>query len=111
MLERKVEHYFKKISAIPHGSYHEAWLADYIAYFATEHGYHYERDEMSNIIVYAPASKGYEEHEAVALQAHLDMVCESEPGHVFDFVNEPIHVKKAKGYYFATGTTLGADDG
>lgn len=110
MLERKADYYLKKITSIPHGSYHEAWLADYIAYFCDEHDYRYVRDEMSNMVVYAPATKGYEKHEPVALQAHLDMVCESKPGKVFDFDNEPIPLKKAKGYYFADGTTLGADD-
>lgn len=111
MLGSKLETYFKKIMTIPHGSGHEEWLADYIEYFAQQHGYDYVRDVMNNIIIYVPATKGYEDHETVALQAHLDMVCDVEPGYDYDFYNDPIKLKKVKGYYTAEHTTLGADDG
>ncbi|UTY38685.1 hypothetical protein NMU03_13875 [Allocoprobacillus halotolerans] len=68
--------YFEEISQIPHGSYHEEKLADYIVDLAKKHHLRYQRDEMHNVIVFKEASKGYEDHEPVMLQAHIDMVNE-----------------------------------
>ena len=44
--------YFEEISKIPHGSFHEEKIADYIESFAKEHDFKYVRDDMNNVIIY-----------------------------------------------------------
>ena len=38
--------YFEEISKIPHGSFHEEKIADYVENFAKEHDFKYVRDDM-----------------------------------------------------------------
>lgn len=103
--------YFEEISQIPHGSCHEQDLADYIVALAEKHHLNYQRDEMHNVIVFKEASQGYEDHEPVMLQAHIDMVNEKnkESGHDFD--HDPLKLYIEDGFLHAYQTTLGADDG
>ena len=68
--------YFEEISKIPHGSFREEKIADYVENFTKEHGFKYVRDDMNNVIIYKNATPGYENHDTVMLQAHMDMVCE-----------------------------------
>ena len=68
--------YFEEISKIPHGSFHEEKIANYVESFAKEHDFKYVRDDMNNVIIYKDATPGYENHDTVMLQAHMDMVCE-----------------------------------
>lgn len=103
--------YFEEISQIPHGSYHEEKLADYIVDLAKKHHLRYQRDEMHNVIVFKEASKGYEDHEPVMLQAHIDMVNEKNKESDHDFDNDPLQLYVEDGFLHAYQTTLGADDG
>ena len=64
--------YFEEMTRIPHGSFHEEAYSAYLEEFAKAHQFTYERDEMNNVIICKPASKGYEEHEPIILQAHMD---------------------------------------
>ena len=63
------------------------------------------------MIVYVPATAGYENHRGVILQAHMDMVCEKESGSTHDFTIEPLDLYVDGTLLRARGTTLGADDG
>lgn len=103
--------YFEEMTRIPHGSYHEEKYADYLEAFAREHGFEYVRDHVSNVIIYKPASEGYEEHGPVILQAHTDMVCEKNEDCSHDFTSDPLDLYLEDGILRARGTTLGADDG
>ena len=103
--------YFEEISAIPRASFKEEKCADYLEQFAKEHGLDYVRDEMNNVVIYKPASAGYEDHETVILQAHTDMVCEKNADCDHDFDTEPLDLYIEDGWLKAKGTTLGADDG
>lgn len=47
----------------------------------------------------------------VAVQSHLDMVCEKRPDIAHDFVTDAIVPRRDGDRIFATGTTLGADNG
>ena len=47
----------------------------------------------------------------VAVQAHLDMVCEKEPDVIHDFEADPIRPQREGDRISARGTTLGADNG
>lgn len=103
--------FFEEITRIPHGSRHEQPLSDFIACFAREHDFRYVQDDMGNIVVYKPASRGYESHPAVALQAHLDMVWEKDEGYEHDFFRDPLRLIVEGDILTAEHTTLGIDDG
>ena len=103
--------YFEDIAQIPHGSYQEEKIADYVEEFAKNHKLDYQRDEMHNIIIFKPASKGYEGHPTLMLQGHMDMVNEKNNDSQHDFDNDPLDLYIEDGYLSAHGTTLGADDG
>lgn len=103
--------YFEELSEIPRASFKEEKCSDYLEQFAKAHGLDYVRDEIGNVIIYKPASAGYEDHEPVILQAHTDMVCEKNNDCDHDFDTEPLELYVEDGWLKAKGTTLGADDG
>lgn len=103
--------YFEEISKIPHGSFHEEKIADYVENFAKEHNFKYVRDDMNNVIIYKNATPSYENHDTVMLQAHMDMVCEKNKDVDFDFETDALNLYVEDGWLKAKGTTLGADDG
>ncbi|MDO4250271.1 MAG: aminoacyl-histidine dipeptidase [Moraxella sp.] len=104
-----VWHWFDIICAIPHPSFHENALAEYIVNWATQKGLVVTRDDADNVFISKNATQGYEEHAPIALQAHLDMVTQANGK--FDFLNEPIRPYIDGDWVTAQGTTLGADNG
>ena len=106
-----VFHFFEEISAIPRPSYHEEKIADYLVNFAKERGLECYRDAAHNVLIKAPATKGWESRPALLLQGHTDMVCEKNGDVEHDFLKDPIKLRVEGKYLRATGTTLGADDG
>lgn len=109
--EKLHQKYFEEISRIPRASYKEEKIADYLEEFAKSHGLSFRRDELNNVIIYKAASAGYEDHGAVILQAHTDMVCEKNADCSHNFDTDPIDLYIEDGILKARGTTLGADDG
>lgn len=103
--------YFDDVSKIPRMSFHEERMADYLERFSKDHGLWYHRDQIGNVIIKKPGANGKEHAEPIILQAHMDMVCEKEPGFSHDFLTDPIDVFIEDGWMKARGTTLGADDG
>lgn len=112
----KVFKYFEDICNIPHVSYHTDRISGYCEEFAKEHDYRYIRDEVGNVVIFKPATPGYENHKTVMLQGHLDMVGAKADNKIIDFENESISIKTftdKSGLLCigADGTTLGGDDG
>ena len=107
----KVEYYFREISKIPRGSYNEKAICDYVENFAKERNIKYVRDKMHNIVLFKEATKGYEDHETVMLEGHMDMVCEKNNDSDHDFSKDSIELIEEDGFLHANKTTLGADDG
>jgi dipeptidase D len=70
-----------------------------------------ERDRVGNVLLRKPAPRGEEARPTVALQAHVDMVCEKNEGTAHDFSRDPIDVVRDGDVLRARGTTLGADNG
>lgn len=103
--------YFEELTQIPHGSYKEERISKYLVDFAKVHGFRYLQDDMWNVIIYKPASAGYESHEPLILQAHMDMVCEKNKDVEFDFDKDALQLYIEDDWLKAKGTTLGADDG
>jgi dipeptidase D len=108
---KRVFHYFEEICKIPHGSGNTKEISDYLVNFAKEHELKYIQDEMNNVIIYKPATAGYENAPTVILQGHMDMVCEKRPDVEHDFTKDGLKLSVENGYISANGTTLGGDDG
>ena len=108
---KKVFYYFEEICKIPHGSRNTRQISDYLVNFAKEHGFKYVQDELNNVIIYKPATAGYENAPTVILQGHMDMVCEKRPDVEHDFTKDGLNLSVKDGYVSANGTTLGGDDG
>ena len=106
-----VMRWFEALCAIPHGSRDTKRVSDFCVAFAQERGLRYVQDAHNNVVIYAPASAGYETHPTVILQGHLDMVCEKEPDCDIDFAAEGLRLAHDDTYIYAEGTTLGGDDG
>ncbi|OTA20987.1 aminoacyl-histidine dipeptidase [Xenorhabdus beddingii] len=102
---------FAQICSIPHPSYHEETLAAHIIEWAKSKDFHVERDDVGNILIRKPASKGMENRKAVVLQAHLDMVPQKNNDTQHDFTQDPIRPYIDGDWITAEGTTLGADNG
>ena len=107
----KVFYYFEKLCAIPHGSGNTKAISDYLVSFAKEQGIAYRQDNLNNVIMFAPASAGYEDHEPVIIQGHMDMVCEKDADCPLDMEKDGLDVTHDGEFVFAKGTTLGGDDG
>ena len=108
---KRVFYYFEEITKIPHGSGNTKEISDYLVNFAKEHQLRWIQDESNNVIIFKPASKGYENAPVVMLQGHMDMVCEKVPGSNHDFTKDPLKLQIEGDYITAEGTTLGGDDG
>lgn len=107
----KVFYYFEEISRIPHTSYHEKALSDYCAAFAASRNLTYEQDDMGNLVIFAPASPGYEEVDTIMIQGHLDMVGAKTANCSLDLEKDGLELYVEDDFVRARGTTLGGDDG
>lgn len=108
---KRVFHYFEEICKIPHGSGNTKEISDYLVNFAKEHDLDYVQDEWNNVVIFKPASAGYESAPTVILQGHMDMVCEKRPDVEHDFTRDGLNLSVEGEYISANGTTLGGDDG
>lgn len=103
--------YFEKLSQIPRGSGNEKEVSDYLVSFAKENNLEYVQDAALNVVIRKKASQGYENSPAVVLQGHMDMVCEKNTDIEHDFTKDPLKLRIVEDRVYATGTTLGADNG
>ena len=108
---------FAEINKVPRPSKREEKMCAWLIAFAEKHNLEHEflpvepGAKTGNIIIRKPATPGYESHEGVILQGHIDMVCEKNNDTVHDFDTDPIQTYIEDGWMHAKGTTLGADDG
>jgi dipeptidase D len=102
---------FADICKIPHPSKSEEMLSKYVVEFAKKHGLECKVDEVGNVILKKPATKGMENRRGVILQGHLDMVPQKADDSTHDFEKDPIKPCIDGEWVTATGTTLGADNG
>lgn len=103
--------YFEELSKIPRGSGNEQAISDFLVSFAKANHLEVIQDEALNVLIKKPGTPGYENSPGVVVQGHMDMVCEKGPGVIHDFLRDAIHLKVCDDMIYATGTTLGADDG
>ncbi len=106
------------IAATPRESKQEARIREaikrWVSTQATRRGLSLlvREDQVGNLLIRVPASKGMENVPSLLLQAHMDMVCETDRPDGFDFANSGIPLRlQDDGWLTADGTTLGADNG
>lgn len=103
--------YFEKLCSIPHGSGNTKQISDYLVSFAKEHNLRYIQDELNNVLLFGEGTCGYENHEPVIIQGHMDMVCDKDTDCPVDMDTDGLDITHDGTYVFAKGTTLGGDDG
>ena len=101
---------FDQINQVPRPSKKEGKIRQFLLDFAAKHNIEVKTDAVGNVLMHKPASKGKENAPTVVLQAHMDMVCESNDKN-FDFNTQPIKTIVDGEWLRADGTTLGADNG
>ena len=103
--------FFEQLCRIPHGSGNTAAASAWAMDFARTRGLRCRQDELGSVVIWKPASPGYEGHPAVVLQGHLDMVCVKDAGTAHDFEKDPLDLVVEGDWVRARGTTLGGDNG
>lgn len=103
--------FFEEICQIPHGSGNTEQISNYLAEFARKRNLEYYQDVLGNVIIIKEATSGYEEHEPVMLQGHMDMVAVKEPDCVIDMQKDGLKLAVNGDWLSAEGTSLGGDDG
>lgn len=103
--------YFEDICQVPRPSKKEEKIIRFLLDFAKKNGLDAKRDEIGNILIKKPATKGRENDQTVVLQSHVDMVCEKNSETIHNFDTDAIKPFIDDGWVRAEGTTLGSDDG
>ncbi|MBC5991270.1 aminoacyl-histidine dipeptidase [Pontibacter cellulosilyticus] len=102
---------FADLNAVPRPSKKEERVIQFIKEFGEGLGLETYVDEVGNVIIKKPASKGMENRQTVAIQSHLDMVHQKNADTDFDFETQGIDMYVDGDWVRAKGTTLGADNG
>ncbi|MFW5687609.1 MAG: aminoacyl-histidine dipeptidase [Bacteroidota bacterium] len=108
---QRVWELFEEICGIPRPSKKEGKILAWLTEFAKNHKLDYQRDQVGNMLIRKPASKGHERKRILVLQSHVDMVCEKNADVTHDFDKDPIRPFIDGDWVKAKGTTLGADNG
>ena len=102
---------FADLNAVPRPSKKEERVIAFAKAFGEKLGLPTIVDEVGNVIIKKPATKGMEDRVTVVLQSHLDMVHQKNAATNFDFNTQGIEMLVEGDWVKANGTTLGADNG
>ncbi len=102
---------FANLNAVPRPSKKEERVIQFIKEFGEKLNLPTIVDEVGNVIIKKPATKGMEDRVTVVLQSHLDMVHQKNAATQFDFNTQGIEMLVDGDWVRANGTTLGADNG
>lgn len=103
--------HFQTLCDTPRVSKHESALIEKIINWADQRKIEWHQDEVGNLLLRKPSSKGMEDSVPVVMQSHLDMVAQKTDESSHNFLTDPILPVIDDGWLKATGTTLGADNG
>ncbi len=103
--------FFADLNEVPRPSKKEQRVIEFMKNFGENLGLKTLVDEVGNVIIKKPASKGMEQKETIVLQSHLDMVHQKNSDTQFDFDTQGIEMFVDGDWVKAKGTTLGADNG
>ncbi|MEP5255223.1 MAG: aminoacyl-histidine dipeptidase [Winogradskyella arenosi] len=102
---------FADLNAVPRPSKKEERVIKFMKDFGEGLGLETIEDEVGNVIIRKPATKGMEDRKAIVMQSHLDMVHQKNNDTVFNFDEQGIEMFVEGDWVKAKGTTLGADNG
>jgi dipeptidase D len=102
---------FADLNAVPRPSKKEERVIAFMKDFGNSLGLETIEDEVGNVIIKKPASKGMEDRKPIVMQSHLDMVHQKNNDTDFDFDIQGIEMYVDGDWVKAKGTTLGADNG
>jgi dipeptidase D len=108
---REVWRHFSTLNGIPRPPGGEEGVRSYLRSLADARGAAWAIDDFGNMVVRVVAARVRGDAPPVAVQSHLDMVCEGKPGVRYDPASDPIRPRRVGDLIYADGTTLGADDG
>lgn len=103
--------HFADLNAVPRPSKKEERVIQFVKQFGERLNLPTSVDEVGNVIIKKPATKGMEDRVTVVLQSHLDMVHQKNASTTFDFNTQGIDMLIDGDWVKANGTTLGADNG
>jgi len=103
--------HFSDLNAVPRPSKKEERIIRFMVDFAKNLNLETIVDEVGNVIIKKPATKGFENKKTIVMQSHLDMVHQKNSETVFDFETQGINMFIDGDWVTADGTTLGADNG
>ncbi len=95
---------------MPHGSYNNQQISDYLVNFAKTRNLKYRQDQALNVVIWKDGTKGYENSPAVIIQGHMDMVAVQTEDCKKDMLTEGLDLLVEGEYLTADGTSLGGDD-
>jgi dipeptidase D len=102
---------FESLCNIPRPSKKEGKIIEFMKNWGENLGLETTVDNIGNVIIRKPATKGMEDKKGVILQGHLDMVPQKNSDTEHDFEKDPISAHIEGEWVTAKGTTLGADNG
>src|SRR5664279_11227 len=108
---KAVWNYFHEITQIPRPSKFEQKMIENMKEFGKKNNLETVVDNVGNVIIRKPDTKGMENRKGVILQIHLDMVPQKNSDKKHDFKKDPIETIIDGEWVRANGTTLGADNG
>ncbi|MFK7756570.1 MAG: aminoacyl-histidine dipeptidase [Flavobacteriales bacterium] len=108
---KTVWNHFADLNAVPRASKKEEEVIAFMVNFGKSLGLETFTDEVGNVFIKKPGSKGFEDKPIVVMQGHLDMVHQKNADVDFDFATQGIKMKVEEDWVKAEGTTLGADNG
>ena len=108
---KHVWEHFYQFTQIPRPSKDEGRVVEYLVNLANQRNLEYKTDEENNIVIYVPATPGFENNEPVIIQGHVDMVTDATPDREINFHTDPIATMVEGEWLTADRTTLGADNG
>lgn len=103
--------YFFQLTQIPRPTGHTAAVQKHVVGFGKSLGLETRQDEVGNVLIVKPASKGMEKAPTIILQSHLDMVPQKNSDTKHDFLKDAIDAYIDGDKVTARSTTLGADNG
>jgi dipeptidase D len=110
---------FDALRRIPRPSRKEEGVRRYLLAVAEQNGWQTLTDDAGNIVLRTPGRGRGVDREPLAIQGHMDMVCEKLTEVEHDFDRDPIRLRRAvrelggreREVLQAHGTTLGSDNG
>lgn len=116
---RELWRQFDALRRIPRPSNHEEGVRAHLRALGHSQGWEVVEDRAGNLLMRVPGRGRGRDSAPLALQGHMDMVCEKDPGVEHDFERDPIRLRRttrviegrSREVLQAVGTTLGSDNG